>query len=90
MTSGAMLQSWTPPRPAAGAKAESMTGNAIPLFRRVVVTKNRIYELEPGQTGTPAAEVYGAEIAERLGLMDATVYDMPDGRRVVARPEETA
>ena len=67
-----------------------MTADVIPPFRRVVVTKHRIYELAPDQTGTPAAEVYGAEIAERLGLMNATVYTMPDGRRVVARPEETA
>ena len=25
--------------------------------------------------------------AMRLGLMNCTVYDMPDGRRVIARPE---
>jgi len=63
----------------------------IPLFRRVVVTRDgTVYELEPDQTGRPAAAVFGAANAERLGLTDATVYDMPDGRRVIARPEKSA
>jgi hypothetical protein len=65
-----------------------MSGNVIPLFRRVVATKDgTVYELEPGQTGRPAAEVFGAANAERLGIAEATVYDMPDGRRVLARPD---
>ena len=64
--------------------------NVIPLFRRVVVTKRRSYELEPDQIGVPAIEVFGREEAERLGIADATLYDMPDGRRVIARPEKPA
>lgn len=55
--------------------------------RRIVITKSETYELAPGQTGRPAAEVFGEENARRLGLSDAVVYDMPDGRRVVAKPE---
>jgi len=62
----------------------------IPLFRRVVVTKRRTYELAPDQVGQPAVDVFGKEEAERLGVADATIYDMPDGRRVIARPEEMA
>lgn len=55
---------------------------------RVVITKSHTYRLDPGQTGTPAAQVLGEENARRLGLMNATVYDMPDGRRVMARPDD--
>jgi len=65
-----------------------MSENVIQLFRRVVVTKDgTVYELAPGQTGRPAAEVFGPANAERLGITEATVYDMPDGRRIIARPE---
>jgi hypothetical protein len=68
-----------------------MTGNVIPLFTRVVTTKDgTVYELGPDQIGRPAAEVFGADNVARLarfGFADATVYDMPDGRRVIARPE---
>jgi RNase P/RNase MRP subunit p29 len=65
-----------------------MTGNVIPLFRRVVVTKDgTTYELEQDQTGRPAVEVFGKANAERFGITDATVYEMPDGRRIIARPE---
>ena len=67
-----------------------MTGNVIPLFRRVVVTKDgTVYELAPDQAGRPAAAVFGAAQAERLGLIGATIYDMPDGRRIIARPDTT-
>jgi hypothetical protein len=63
-------------------------GNVIPLFTRVVVTKDgTVYELGPDQVGRPAAEVFGADNVARFGYADATVYDMPDGRRVIARPE---
>ena len=67
-----------------------MTRNVIPLFRRVVVTKDgTVYELAPDQTGRPAVEVFGAANAERFGFTDATVYEMPDGRKVIARPDNT-
>jgi hypothetical protein len=59
----------------------------ISLFRGLVVTKRRTYELEPGQTDTLAAEVFGLENATRIGLLDAVIYDVPDERRVIARPE---
>lgn len=66
-----------------------MTANVIPLFRRVVVLKDgTTYELAPDQIGSPAAVVFGAEMAERLGITRANVYDMPDGRRVIARPDD--
>lgn len=65
-----------------------MTDSVIPLFRRVVVMKDgTIYELELDQAGRLAADVFGAEMAERLGILDATVYHMPDGRKVIARPD---
>ena len=60
--------------------------NVVPLFRRVVVTKIATYELEPHQVGRSAVDVFGAETAERLGVSNATIYDMPDTRRVIARP----
>jgi hypothetical protein len=59
----------------------------IPLFRRVVVTKQQTYELAADVQGRPAADVFGEAEATRLGLLDAVIYDMPDGRRVIARPE---
>ena len=59
----------------------------VPLFHRVVVTKNQAYELAPDQAGRPAVEVFGAANAERFGLMNAVIYDMPDGRRVIAWSE---
>ena len=68
-----------------------MSGTVIPLFRPVVVTKDgTTYELEPDQTGTPAAELFGAASAERLGISRMTVHDIPDGRRIVARPDNSA
>ena len=65
--------------------------NVIPLFRRAVFLKDGTpYELEHGQTGRAAADVFGADMAECLGITNAAVYDMPDGRRVVTRPEKPA
>jgi hypothetical protein len=60
----------------------------ISLSRRIVVTKNATYELNSDQVGRPAPDVFGPEMAERLGIADATIYDMPDGRRVIARPDD--
>jgi hypothetical protein len=59
----------------------------IPLSRRIIVTKRRTYELAPDQTGRLAAEVFGAANAERRGLMNAVIYDMPDGRHVIIYSE---
>jgi hypothetical protein len=59
----------------------------VPLSRRVAMTKRQTDELAPAQTGRPAAKVFGMESATCPGLLDAVIYDMPDGRRVIACPE---
>ncbi|NCC23481.1 MAG: hypothetical protein EOM26_13690 [Alphaproteobacteria bacterium] len=56
------------------------------MSERTVHTKGKTYRLAPDQTGEPAEAVFGDEAVKRLGLEGATIYTMPDGRRVVAMP----
>ena len=57
----------------------------VPLFRRVIVTKRQVHELEPDTAGVPLAEKYpGAKLP--AFLKDARTYQTLDGP-VCAAPD---
>ena len=58
------------------------------MSERYVHTKGKTYQLAPDQTGEPAEAVFGEEAVKRLGIEGATVYTMPDGQRIIARPKQ--
>ena len=54
---------------------------------RIIYTKRHTYRLPIEQEGRPVEELLGLENSIKCGVAGAKVYDLPDGRRIIAKPD---